>query len=233
MEIETMETKRIVCLANSRKPPSGRCIAGKTLDGAWVRPVSGRASREVSEEERRYESGSKAALLDIIDVPIRRADPFEHQSENYLLDDNYYWTKIGRSSWTQVINLCDAYDPNFWATAESTYNGRNDKVPAANARRTRTSLKLIHIPELVLKVSSDDAYGGGPSRRRLRGEFEYVGVLYRLMVTDPEVEEEYLRRGDGTYEVGDVALCISLAEVWQENGYASRLIASVITEELC
>jgi len=60
----------MICLANSRKPPSGRCIAGKEFAGnkvgKWLRPVSARPGHEVSEDERRYESGIKAQLLGIM-----------------------------------------------------------------------------------------------------------------------------------------------------------------------
>jgi len=53
-------TKTILCLANSRKT-SGRCIAGKEWNngnpGSWFRPVSSRATHEISEEERRFQSG--------------------------------------------------------------------------------------------------------------------------------------------------------------------------------
>ena len=46
-------TKRIVCLANSRKI-SGRSIAGREWAenrgaGRWIRPVSARENQEVSE----------------------------------------------------------------------------------------------------------------------------------------------------------------------------------------
>src|ERR1035438_2085128 len=72
------ETKDIVCLANSRKH-SGRCVAGKEVladgYGKWIRPVSARPSAEISEEERRYENGVLARVLDIIRIPIIGATP--------------------------------------------------------------------------------------------------------------------------------------------------------------
>src|SRR5258706_13588071 len=87
-EVENMYEVTILCLANSRKPPSGRCIAGKVYkhgatNARWIRPVSARLSHEVSEEERRYEGGPKAQLLDIISVPLREPSPMGHQVENH------------------------------------------------------------------------------------------------------------------------------------------------------
>ena len=52
-----------------------------------------------------------------------------------------------------------------------------------------------------------------------------------MSITDPEIADAYLVRGDGKYEVGDAALCISLVEVW--NGFAFRVIASLITPQRC
>ncbi len=71
-----MDIKRILCLANSRKT-SGRCIAGREITetgaGAWIRPVSGRGSGEISEEDRRYADGRTAQVLDLISLrPVLR-----------------------------------------------------------------------------------------------------------------------------------------------------------------
>jgi hypothetical protein len=82
--------KRIACLANSRKY-SGRCVAGKEVlergYSGWVRPVSDRPLGEVSEEERRYESGRDPRVYyDVIDVPLLEVRRHGYQTENHLLD---------------------------------------------------------------------------------------------------------------------------------------------------
>ena len=100
--------KRIVCLANSRKL-YGRCIAGREWcgprAGRWIRPVSERAGQEVSEYERQYEDGSDPQVLDIVDVPVLEARPTGWQTENWLLDPEYYWEKAGRLSWFDLPAL--------------------------------------------------------------------------------------------------------------------------------
>lgn len=117
------ETKKIVCLANSRKH-SGRCIAGKEVlpdgYGKWIRPVSTRPSAEISEEERRYENGVLAKVFDIISIPVIGAAPQLHQSENYLIDAGYYWVKNGNLPWIDVRQLVDE-PTTIWTNNDSTY----------------------------------------------------------------------------------------------------------------
>jgi hypothetical protein len=230
-----MYERTIICLANSRKPPSGRCIAGKVFTngnvGEWIRPVSARIGHEVSEEERRYESGRKAQLLDIISVPLIQPSPSGHQVENHVLDAEYYWEKVGGATWDQVVAAADVYDPAFWSHSQSTYHGQNDKVAETDVARTGSSLKLILVSDCELLVRREDGFEGNPARRRVRAHFRLGNNPYLFSVTDPEIEEEYLTRGDGNYVVGTAALCISLVEVW--NGFAFRVVASVITSERC
>ena len=97
-----MPTKRVDCLANSRKL-HGRCIAGRELVAdrpeAWVRPVSAREHQEVSKYERQYQDSSDPKLLDVVDVPLLEHLPKDYQQENWLLDPEYYWTKVDMCSW--------------------------------------------------------------------------------------------------------------------------------------
>ncbi len=230
-----MYAKTIICLANSRKPPSGRCVAGKEFEngvvGQWVRPVSSRPGREVSEEERRYESGKRVQLLDIIHVPLEQHEPLVHQTENHVLADDYYWSKLGTASWAQVHSLVDPYDKNFWLDAESSYHGSNDKVSEDELPGISNSLKLVALSKLKLEVRHEAGYQGRPGRKRVRASFNYRQKTYILSVTDPEMEELYLAKGEGEYWIDDVVICVSLAEPW--NGYAFRVVASIITAQRC
>ena len=113
--------KRILCLANSRKL-SGRCIAGREIvdnkPGAWIRPVSAREHQEVSWEERHFEDGSDPSVLDVMDVPLIEARPHQFQQENWLLDPNVYWRKIGRVDWAGLQAFVECEGPlwvnGFW-----------------------------------------------------------------------------------------------------------------------
>ena len=170
-------SKQIVCLANSRKL-HGRCIAGREWAqesgaGPWVRPVSARDNREVSEYERQYEDGSDPRVLDIVSIPLLKPRPESYQSENWLLDDEYYWRKTGAYS---KLDLPDLLDPEagLWIGGHSTFNGINDKIPLEAAQSLRGSLRLIQVERLDLSVfAPGEAFGN--AKRRVQGRFNYGG----------------------------------------------------------
>ena len=220
--------KRIVCLANSRKM-SGRCIAGKELlidgsPGQWVRPVSARESEEVSEYERRYQDGSDPRVLDVIDLPVLRANPKTFQRENWLLDPERYWERISHVANADLERFTDQA-PTLWTNGYSSTNGRNDRIPVEVADGLDNSLRLVRVAELVLVVSQPGIDFGNP-RRSVQGRFQYNGVDYWLRVTDPVCERQYLQQSDGDYPVGAAYLTISLGEPYQ--GHTYKLIAAII-----
>ena len=223
-------TKRIVCLANSRKL-AGRCIAGREWDGAhpgdWIRPVSKRPGQEVSEYERQYEDGSDPKVLDVIDVPVvERVERDEEnwQSENWLLDEEWYWRKVGTYAWFDLPALVDAPKP-LWRDGFDTYHGRNDRVPLEEMGRFQNSLCLIEVPELTLVVfAPGEAFGN--RKRRVQGRFGHAGRRYALWVTDPVCERRYLAKLDGEYRRDRCFLTISMGERYE--GHCYKLIAAVI-----
>lgn len=227
-----METKLIVCLANSRKH-HGRCVAGIEIVARrpvdWVRPLSDRAGAEVSEYERQYPDGSDPRVLDLVEVPLLDHAPDGYQSENWLLDPDSYWIHKGRVGWDQLARLEDAASPLWPDEAPSTFHGANDRVRAAVVDRFVDSLRLIHVDDLTIRIFAPGGAFNNP-KRRVQGSFTYLGTTYRVWVTDPVIERHFLAQPDGTYDVGDCYLTMSLGER-ADDGYCYKLIAAVITHE--
>jgi len=220
-------TKRIVCLANSRKL-YGRCIAGLELvgdrPGSWVRPVSDRPHEEVSEYERQYEDGSDARVLDIIDVPLREPRPKGYQQENWLLDPEECWARAGRFSWADLERLADG-SGTLWLNGHHTSSGQNDVIPLDAVAGVASSLTLVHVDSTQLSVFKPGEAFGNP-RRRVQARFRFDRHDYALWVTDPIIELAYLSRSDGDYRLGESYLTISLGEPFMNRCY--KLVAAVI-----
>ena len=220
-------TKRFVCLANSRKLHD-RCVAGRewsgTEAGGWIRPVSARDGGEVSEYERQYEDGSDPQVLDVIDVPLLEPQPTDYQTENWLLDPEHYWEKVDRLAPADLPTFTDPIAP-LWIDGHHTYNGRNDKIPIAVVGSVAASLRLLHVDRLRLVVCTPgEAFGN--NKRRVQGHFRHARQLYKLWVTDPGFERAYLARPNGTYDISECYLTISLGEPYRDA--CSKLIAAII-----
>jgi hypothetical protein len=223
--------KTIVCLANSRKI-HGRSVAGKEIAGgrigSWIRPVSGRAGGELSEEERHFENGQEPRPLDIIRIPMIEARPYGYQTENHLIDDSESWTKEGRASWDQMQRALDSISGPLWDNSSSSYNGLHDRVDETIANNLGSSLRLVEVKDLKITVAIEGTQIGN-AKRKVRGNFTFNGAEYRLAVTDSVLECNYLEGTDGEFEIGPAALCISFREPYK--GYAYKLIAGVILKE--
>ncbi len=220
-------SKRLVCLANSRKL-TGRCVAGREIKGRkggkWMRPVSNRPGREVDEYERQYEDGSDPRVLDIISIPVIEPVPEAWQTENWLLDPEYYWRKDGTWSWFDLPALLDRAAP-LWIDGYHTFHGSNDKIPEESMHRVASSLRLIHAEQVELSVfRPGEAFGN--RKRRVQARFRHCDIDYALWVTDPAYERKYLAKLDDVYQIGESYLTISLGE--QYKGACYKLVATII-----
>lgn len=225
-------TKTIVCLANSRKPPSGRCVAGREVTpsgfGAWVRPVSARPTQEISEEERRYRDGTDPKVLDVIAIELTGARPQHHQRENHLIDDGCYWVKQRAVSWSELQAAVEDPAGPLWIHGHSSSYGRNDRVPEDRTSELGHSLCLVRPEGLNLVVGSEGGSLGRP-RRRVRARSDLSDHSYCVVVTDPWMERRCLAGQDGETRIADALLCVSLGESF--HGFAYKLVAAVITRQ--
>lgn len=220
---------KMVCLANSRKT-SGRCIAGKEIDGTgkvgcWIRPISARFSHEISEEDRRYPNGETAQILDIIEIPCTQPMPQGHQPENILIDDRFYWQRNDRIDRKSLEHMVDK-PALLWAKGFSTYYGQNNRVPETLLKPEDGSLRLIAVDRIILHAGPK-APEFGNMKPIVRANFNYQEEDYCFDVTDPDVEAACLRSGAGDYVLESALVCVSLGELF--DGYAYKLIASIIT----
>jgi len=223
--------KRLVCLANSRRP-SGYCVAGKRMingrAGRWVRPVSGRPSEGVSARESQYPDGTVPRVLDLMGVPLLEPKPKAYQTENWVIAPKSPWEFAGRITWNQLKTMTDS-PTVLWINTSSTRSGLNDRVSLSDAAGLNGSLYLLQLPKLTLQVFAPGALFNNP-RRRVQAGFHYNGVEYRLKVTDPEIEEEYRGRPDGSYAVNACCVTVSLGEPHQD-GFCYKLVAALVTPD--
>lgn len=217
-------TKRIVCLANSRKG-GGTCVAGRVLAngviGPWLRPVSDRENESLVLSERRCTDGSDPALLDIVDIPLLVPRPTGHQVENWLIDAASPWVKVGRLSWSELPALSNAVSP-LWEHTPVDGPGTG-RVAEQHAATLTDSIRLIAVTDLTLSVVLNNRSG----RLQVRGRFQYARRDYDLAVTDPVYEARYGNQPPSSrHPLGPCYVTISLGENY--NGHHYKLMAAIL-----
>jgi hypothetical protein len=178
----------------------------------------------VTAAERRYDDGSEPKILDIIDVPLVGARPNDFQPENWLIDKARSWRRVGAEAPSALGHMVDRAG-SLWLNGWGSSHGRNDRVPADRAASLESSLRLIEVPSLVLEVLTTESPGGA-KRRRVRGGFDWDREGYAMWVTDPQIEDRYLKMRDGAYHIKHAYLTISLGTPF--HGYSYKLVAAVI-----
>lgn len=219
------EVKTIVCLANSYRG-GVRCVAGKEITGGnignWIRPVSNLEGEEI--QEYKCHDGQELKLLDIIDVPVIKHCPKDHQKENWLLDTEALgeiWQKKGRLKWSQLQSLKDKTDI-LWSDEWIEQRGMNDRI--SNDDVKKDSLRLIHVNELT--IISKSRYNGG---RSVQAYFQHNSIDYQFWVTDPECINKHKRdREDAKVELDESYLTVSLGLRYEKDNFCYKLVAGVM-----
>jgi hypothetical protein len=216
-------TKTIICLAASRKP-GGRCIAGKEIDTyIWIRPVCDGEKDAVSNQVSCYSNGRSAEVLDIIEIPLIKSKPVQHQKENFLVDTHRKWKKKEIFPGDNLSILLDK-PSNLWQDLDSSYNGLNDRIPEEKANNIINSLYFIQVKcKLLVKIEGKDFNN---PQKKVRCSFKYKNEDYILPVTDPIVESEFMAKHVGEYDIGSKYICISLGLKYE--GYVYLFVAVIL-----
>ncbi len=166
-------------------------------------------------------------LLDIISVPVKDHKPAQHQKENYLIDDRYYWAKTGQNA-DRLESLLDSPE-DLWGTGCSSYQGTNDRMPEGLCTEYSESLYFIkpQVLKIIVRVEGEEFDN---AKRKVRVQFTYNNTTYLFPVTDPVVESKYLSGNDGcfTLSVENIYLCVSVGLPY--NGYCYKFLASLIED---
>lgn len=225
-----MQTKKIVCLANSFKS-HGHCLAGKELGSLerWIRPISNRPTHELSNEDVFYPVVNRRAHpLDIMEVRLDSSIPYFYQQENWLIEHGVRPLRfVDVMSWIDLRRIEDK-PPHIWMHGDSSTSGVNDRVLEQFARQSiKNSLLLIGLENFQMIVGQPGLRFGDESIK-VQGDFAYAGSRYRFQVTDPLAFKYAKDLGMGIHQTGSSFLTISLGEAYK--GHCYKLIACVLPQ---
>ena len=177
-----------------------------------------------------FEGGLQPQVLDIIEVPIMGHSLNLFQIENHLIDEQYYWEKVGTADIKLIRGMLDTPE-RLWAPHSSSFYGGRDRVQECDSGELKDSLYLIVPENMEILVRTEGEEFGNP-KRKVRARFIYNNELYILPVTDPVTENEYLSRGEGVYPISiskhNISMCVSIGLPWKD--YCYKFVASVIKQ---
>jgi hypothetical protein len=218
-----MPDVELVCLANSAKN-SGRCVAGVTGEGEWIRPLGTGVAGAVMWNELNLDTGSEPALLDRIVVPLKTRAPDQYQPEN--------WT-IKRTQWRFNGHLDDdsarALLTQLRSRDPEIFRNRTDRIPQAELESNPADASLVIIRPAKFSLY----YRSWNGSRRIRAEFVQAGQRYDLGMTDPVFKNRVGNHPDGeSFSATAILpettffLCVSLGEPYRGDCY--KMVAGVI-----
>ena len=215
----------IVCLANSRKI-GGRCVAGLTRSGEWVRPVGPGQDGTLTYPQYLLDDGADSAVLDVIRIEVHARRPEPHQPENWV---------VAASTWQRRGHLATAAALAFLGqhlhVGPDLLGNSSDRVLYQRlvAQQGAASLAVIEPRDLRWHITTSMR-----GNRQTRAMFALGGAHYDLSVTDPAWEVRLASLAHGIHDnravgigAGErVFLTISLGEPFLGDCY--KLVAAVI-----
>jgi hypothetical protein len=215
----------ILCLANSRKM-GGRCVAGLTANGDWIRSVSNDADGTLYRQHYLMGNGAEASILDVVQLRTTHPRPVPHQHENWEISGET-WSHRGRLAPDRAV----AFLRQYAEAGPDLFGNRSDRVSYAYLvdHPAPASLALVESGDLEWHITSSIS-----GKRQTRCRFTLQDATYDLSVTDPlwEARLRDLPHGLHACDRGGmpagaiVFLTISLGEPFQ--GSCFKLVAGIV-----
>lgn len=220
-----MPAEEILVLASSLKH-GGRCVAGLTKEGRWVRPVSGEPHGLFKSECA--VDGRCPEVLDVVRFGCEKTLEDPAQPENVLIDGSPWELRkrVPREEAYERLGL-------FLADGPTLLGNRGKAVPEEEAEKgVEHSLALIEPTAAVFLLRPpEETY----EKLKPRVKFQFASSEYELGLTDITMRERVLQAGVGEYPPetlgidpgGPLLLTISLGEA--QEGWHTKLAAAVIS----
>ena len=218
--------KKVIILTKSNKN-GGYCVAGIDVNtGEFIRLVSEdndshyalSNSDLIYDDEKTY-----VEPMDIVIVQLKGKQNSWYQPENYIINDEYYFLKVGTASENEVQNYLMNQKYIF-------YNSQN-YIESRELRKQleKYSLVLFRVDEL--KMWRDKF-----KDRRITASFIYNDEEYRFIkITDQILTEKYYDKvvscEPSPYTLYNPILIMSLAPQ-HIDGRHYKLIANIIEEDI-
>ena len=207
-------SKTLICLANSVRHQE-HCVAGKEWTdggpGEWIRPIHSAANQEISTADQTYQGGGAPIPGDFFRLSLARRNPEGNQTENYILDRSRKWEAVERASWADIEACIDEDVETIWKVGDSSRLGKNDQISPRERQSIDSSLMLVRPANFVIQVANEHNPFDDTRDWKGRAKFDFNGVQYRFVVTDPVMRKTYVRRQrEAEYELQDVLICISM-----------------------
>lgn len=215
--------KEFILLTKSRKF-NNYCIAGVELEtGNWIRLVSTDAEIQcaVPKEDFTYENTNEAQILDIVSFNVANSIPLYYQPENIQYDSGFYWSKTGTTTLIDVLNRVQQKpDPYIFYNTDKRV--KKSYITDLNDRDIY-SLKIIYLDSVNLQAKQ-----WSPDEKiKYNVSFTYNGYSYNyIKVTDDDFVKQFTI--EGYYTLNNVALVLSLADLYEVDQCHHKLVAAII-----
>lgn len=213
-----MNIKKIIVMTESSKFKNS-CVAGIDVNtGKWIRVVSDDEDTQgaLTNDDLRYEDGTKCQVMDVVDIPYLKKVPTKVQPENILIDRGYYIRKDGVATLDDILSIHPSERHDYvFATRYSSV-----KEEYLEEQRVDYSLILIKVNHLVFSRKENNM-----GQLKLKAIFTYNNVNYAdVSVTDPDFFD-----AEENDKIQSAYLVVSLGEPYHGNCY--KFIAKIFPVE--